>query len=432
MSSEEPNEHKKPEAPQRVVVRVDLDALPKTALDVHAKNSRSALAALIRNDLAEAAKAINTLPAHFAENEMQQLLRETGVVSLASTAVRLADDAVRSPHFEALRAMQFTPPHSAQDEILPTLRSSEIFNTASIAKQMAMDVMGLAAQEAQHSLSVSQQFSSQWLVQSAMSDTLRVAQNYAKEIEGLTAAHRAMVLDVRAEVRQLWDAMRHVQAWCPPQELVPLPVEVKENLLALSEAGWYFDNEMPFEDVMYFKEELVLSEPGQIDADLIAYFREALDRIEATLIRHHPDRTPFIRDAFEAHRAGKFTLSVPVLLAQADGICLDLSGAALFGGNGPFQVARRLEPEALERAYLEPLLRGGPMTESKVRRRMRQSHLNRHAVLHGESIDYNTEVVSLRAISFLNFVSHALRSATEAVEPMLAIDGSKEELTSSN
>lgn len=42
------------------------------------------------------------------------------------------------------------------------------------------------------------------------------------------------------------------------------------------------------------------------------------------------DATVILRAAFGAHRRGEFELSVPVFLAQSDGVCLDLTGYHFF------------------------------------------------------------------------------------------------------
>jgi Protein of unknown function (DUF1419) len=189
------------------------------------------------------------------------------------------------------------------------------------------------------------------------------------------------------------------------------PARVKENLVALAEAGWYLDAETDTYDIVQFKEELENSTAEEINSNLAQYFRSSLDRIEASLCEDHPTRAHLIREAFSAHREGKYGLSIPALFAQADGICYDLTGYQIFARNGIHRFARRINPEALERAYLEPLIRAIPITESSQQRRARIPQLNRHAVMHGESTEFPTEENGLKAISFINFVSHVLGMA---------------------
>ena len=193
------------------------------------------------------------------------------------------------------------------------------------------------------------------------------------------------------------------------------PARVKENVVALAEAGWYLDPKMAAVDVMNFKEDLEQETAQEVSADLAEYFESSLDRIEATLCANHPTRAELIKDAISAHRQGKFSLSIPALFAQADGICFDLTGLCIFSGPGLGRLAKRLDPETLERAYLEPLLRAIPVKDSSKQRRAKVPQLNRHAVMHGESTDFPTRDNSLKAISFVNFVSHVAALAVSSL-----------------
>ncbi|MEB1490059.1 hypothetical protein VDR04_18790 [Xanthomonas campestris pv. campestris] len=194
------------------------------------------------------------------------------------------------------------------------------------------------------------------------------------------------------------------------------PTRVKVNLTALAEAGWYLDPEMELTDIIQFKERLENGTIQEVDADLTLYFISSLKRIEEALCIDHPARAHLIKEAFAAHREGKYSLSIPALFAQADGICHDLTGYQIFSGKGISHLARRIDPETLERAYLEPLLRNIPITNSSRQGRTKIPQLNRHAVMHGESTDFPSEQNGLKAISFVNFVSHVLNLAVSSLE----------------
>lgn len=189
------------------------------------------------------------------------------------------------------------------------------------------------------------------------------------------------------------------------------PARVKENLVALASAGWYLDPEMAVSDIVHFKEDLENDSAEEVSAELAVHFQSSLQRIEETLCADHPSRAHLIKEAFAAHREGKYSLSIPALFAQADGICFDLTGYCIFTGTGVFRFAKRIDPETIERAYLEPLLRAIPIKDSSQQRRAKMPQLNRHAVMHGESKDFPTEHNGLKAISFINFVSHVLGMA---------------------
>ena len=198
------------------------------------------------------------------------------------------------------------------------------------------------------------------------------------------------------------------------------PARVKENLVALAEAGWYLDPEMEMHEIVHFKEDLENGTVEEINDELALHFQSSLDRIEEALCADHPVRAHLIREAFTAHHEGKYSLSIPALFAQADGICYDLTGQQIFAGKGISRLAKRIDPETLERAYLEPLLRAIPITESSRQRRAKIPQLNRHAVMHGESTNFASPQNGLKAISFIHFVSHVLRMAVAWKSDMVA------------
>jgi hypothetical protein len=56
-------------------------------------------------------------------------------------------------------------------------------------------------------------------------------------------------------------------------------------------------------------------------------------------------------------------------------------------------------------AILSPLAETLPINASENERPRNFNGLNRHMVLHGESLDYGSKVNSLKAISLVNYVS---------------------------
>ncbi|NJP10245.1 MAG: hypothetical protein HC866_12835 [Leptolyngbyaceae cyanobacterium RU_5_1] len=85
--------------------------------------------------------------------------------------------------------------------------------------------------------------------------------------------------------------------------------------------GWYPDENMTIGFMREVGEALASKQSTEACRQLFLYFTESLSRIEVELSSLCPDRAHIIKSAFEAHRRGEYILSVPVLLAQADGIC---------------------------------------------------------------------------------------------------------------
>ena len=60
-------------------------------------------------------------------------------------------------------------------------------------------------------------------------------------------------------------------------------------------------------------------------------------------------------------------------------------------------------------AILSPLAHSLPIGASEKERGAGFNELNRHMVLHGETLDYGTKANSLKAISLINYVAHVLK-----------------------
>lgn len=193
-----------------------------------------------------------------------------------------------------------------------------------------------------------------------------------------------------------------------------LPPRTRAALLTLGRHGWYLDLNI---DLQLLWELQDLLEQGDVDtADhmLCEYFEDRLDSIEASLKENSPHRAHLLGAAANAHREGQYVLSIPVVLAQTDGICMDLTSRHLFlRQNGKPETAAYVEAvaaETLRAALLSPLAEVLPIGQSKRERSEGFDALNRHTVMHGESLDYGTRLNSLKAISLLNYVSQVLKN----------------------
>ncbi len=119
-----------------------------------------------------------------------------------------------------------------------------------------------------------------------------------------------------------------------------------------------------------------------------------------------------IESAFNAHRREKYELSIPVFLAQTDGICKETMDQYLFikQNSKPCTAiyVKRTISGAFMKAILSPLSRTLPIEMSTHERPENFNELNRHMVLHGESLDYGTKINSLKVISLINYVVSVL------------------------
>jgi len=189
--------------------------------------------------------------------------------------------------------------------------------------------------------------------------------------------------------------------------------ERRETLAYLADRSWYPSLSMPvFARPLH---ELVrLRRTASLDEYMAAFAEAHLDSFVRQTISEFPDRAPLIRDARWAHNQRRYRLSVPVLLAQADGICKDALGVGLFKRNrqGRLETDKfiaDLPTGALTSLVLTELvpLQHGSALHRPTDRGAPQSReiLSRHGVLHGLHLTYGTRLNSLRAFMTVAYVS---------------------------
>lgn len=125
---------------------------------------------------------------------------------------------------------------------------------------------------------------------------------------------------------------------------------------------------------------------------MVAHLRSSQTLIEVDLAKHHPKRAKLLQGALRAHDEGKYDLSIPVLLAQADGICAEVTGVQAYSRrDGVPKLAAVINTDALTplvAALFYPLISPTPISASAPERAQANAQiLNRHAVLHGEDVD---------------------------------------------
>ena len=187
-----------------------------------------------------------------------------------------------------------------------------------------------------------------------------------------------------------------------------LPNNIQEALLLLGENGWYLDLEMSLPTLWHLRN--ILEEGNLLKAEniLIEYFESRLSEIEKSILKKFPSRKHLLKAAFNAHRRKEYCLSIPLFLAQSDGICKEVIRQYLFmKSNRKPQTAiyvDQITNDTFMAAILSPLAEILPINASENERPRNFNGLNRHMVLHGESLDYGSKINGLKAISLVNYV----------------------------
>jgi hypothetical protein len=190
-----------------------------------------------------------------------------------------------------------------------------------------------------------------------------------------------------------------------------------EQLRVLALHGWFVSSNLPIKAIYplasFFKD-------GRIEEGhqtLCWYYNKELADIESALAGNFPKRAIILKKAFSAHRKGDFELSIPVFIAQADGIARDIIAKemkrfSVYSKQNKFRDTIQnfindcknknlLVSELLKVAVIDMPLNvseGNPMITTEV--------LNRNEILHGMNTSYATQLNSYRAISWLEYISH--------------------------
>lgn len=195
-----------------------------------------------------------------------------------------------------------------------------------------------------------------------------------------------------------------------------LPDRYREAILVVANEGWYIDpDEMSFDAPAQLAQKILDGRKDEAEIFLIEHFRERISTIVAELSTQFPSRKTIFEQAMEAHRLGLYAVCVPTYLIQVDGVCVEISKKHFFmkargNKNGHPQIAsyiKEITEDPLTLAMLAPLTEIHSINQTN--REAGFNKLNRHTVLHGESLDYATEAISLRALSMLYYVSRSLK-----------------------
>jgi hypothetical protein len=195
-----------------------------------------------------------------------------------------------------------------------------------------------------------------------------------------------------------------------------LPVALRDALTMLGTNGWYPDHDMEMPDLLEFARRFEVGEEEKTNDALCRQFEVRGEAIIAELVTIAPERAPYLRAAFEAHRDGKYALSIPVFLAQADGMWRDFTNAdkekRLYSRTkGKPRTAKwvaSVKSDDLDEALLYPLVAPLPISASDGEE-VPKGALVRNRVLHGTDLNYATALNSYRALSHLSYVGSVIR-----------------------
>lgn len=221
---------------------------------------------------------------------------------------------------------------------------------------------------------------------------------------------------LKAYFRQMRDVSRRISGHLS-QTLKDLPSQLQFAVLRMAKQGWFYDFDIPIQDLWEIEEGLennALS--ASADKRLCDYFEGRASSILISLSNKYPRRAHILTAAFDAHWRDQYILSIPVLLAQTDGISKDALGGHFFRRESDKKQPGKRRPAAaayadniedpITKSLLAILTEIHPINASENEREKGAEAFNRHLILHGISVEYGTKTNSLKTISLINYIGH--------------------------
>ncbi|HAT7987400.1 TPA: hypothetical protein GJ752_01270 [Legionella pneumophila] len=202
-------------------------------------------------------------------------------------------------------------------------------------------------------------------------------------------------------------------------------VYIKKLSPFFQKRGWYISGELYNNQIISLakaidnidKTEHELEQEYAIEEALIGLVKQLLIKKENEMYSTWPHREKILKAAINAHKKSNYILSIPIFLAQSDGICHDIFGLHIFSQKQGKKLSEEIEKisnskvnTSLMKAFLELLSKPSSMTSRTDKRDEQQQidklygPVNRHGILHGIDLEYDNEANSLRCISLLFFL----------------------------
>lgn len=208
--------------------------------------------------------------------------------------------------------------------------------------------------------------------------------------------------------------LRQVQRFA--DEIKHFPERQRQAWITAAEQGWYLNAETPVS-----MRQAIVGGKDVLDQCMIDHLEEDWKAISENIISSYPERREILECAFQLHLEGRYIAAIPLMLAQADGICAQALGAHLFTDQDDRE-ARLTEMASnadtftgllLEILGLKTQFSAGISKHSQARKALAP---NRNGILHGSRrhLDYGTKVNSLKTFSLLAFVVFILCQASQA------------------
>jgi len=183
------------------------------------------------------------------------------------------------------------------------------------------------------------------------------------------------------------------------------------HLRRMAEHGWYLSPNFTIPSIPRIADGLE-KDRSKMEEELCTYFENRIDEIDQYVRTEYPHRHAILSEAFWAHKQGKFSLTIPVLLSQAEGMCVETFDEKLYSKRDHkprlATILSRYEPGTFLDNVVLQMIEPFPIAGND--KTADPDHLNRHRVIHGIDCRYGTRMNSCKAISLIDYVSWACKT----------------------
>jgi hypothetical protein len=183
----------------------------------------------------------------------------------------------------------------------------------------------------------------------------------------------------------------------------------KEAALLLAKRGWFIPLDMTLGEIDALFRKIEMGEEDEVEVLVETRLEARLVGIHAELVSHFLDLAPMLNEAFELHHNGKYFGSVALFLSISEGIGRRIFQASPLS-RGQLKkieewIGSRWPDDPLFGWFLTTISEVLPINDNTANLGIYVNPLNRHAVLHGLCSDHGTKRHSLKAVSWLEYVS---------------------------
>jgi hypothetical protein len=247
----------------------------------------------------------------------------------------------------------------------------------------------------------------------ATSVSLKILSDAGTKIEDIPRTYQKPLEDLAKHFSSMLDNVSRITIPLAETLVKGISATLSARYRLLAQEGWFCDiGETEKEYLTFMKEVFFYHEVSELSGIFKEYYGSHLDLIEARLASMYPERARFISEAFGAHRTEKYMFSIPVFLSLADGITYLKTGEACL-----FTSSDR-QPKLKQTQFMKDLIEESQLIEAMLSAVTNFSainkpekiddnrfSLNRHTILHGKNLEYDTELNSLKVISLVNYLA---------------------------